>query len=58
MMRRLPMIVGPLVGGWLISHFGWQHGTRRFPICHAASPFGYSEAQSPLVEIYLDRSER
>ena len=26
MVRRVPMMVGPLVGGWLISHFGWRQG--------------------------------
>ena len=33
MMRRVPMIAGPLVGGWLISHFGWQHGTQLALLC-------------------------
>src|SRR6266571_688389 len=23
MVRRLPMMIGPLIGGWLISRFGW-----------------------------------
>ena len=26
MIRRVPMIVGPLVGGWLITRFGWDQG--------------------------------
>lgn len=26
MVRRVPMMVGPLGGGWLIDHFGWQQG--------------------------------
>src|SRR5262249_23002666 len=25
---RVPMLVGPLVGGWLITRFGWQQGVR------------------------------
>src|SRR5258706_1036644 len=26
MVRRVPMMLGPLGGGWLITHFGWQQG--------------------------------
>ena len=28
MIRRVPMMVGPLVGGWLISRHGWEQGIR------------------------------
>ncbi len=28
MVRRVPMIIGPLVGGFLISLYGWQDGIR------------------------------
>ena len=28
MVRRGPMMVGPLVGGWLITRFGWEQGVR------------------------------
>lgn len=28
MVRRLPMMVGPLVGGWLITRYGWEQGVR------------------------------
>ncbi|MBS0662938.1 MAG: MFS transporter [Verrucomicrobia bacterium] len=28
MVRRIPMMVGPLVGGALITRFGWDHGMR------------------------------
>src|SRR5262245_31054476 len=28
MVRRVPMMLGPLVGGWLITRFGWEHGVR------------------------------
>ena len=28
MVRRVPMMVGPLVGGWLITSFGWEQGVR------------------------------
>ena len=26
MVRRVPMMLGPLIGGWLISQFGWSRG--------------------------------
>jgi MFS family permease len=26
MVRRVPMMLGPLAGGWLIKHYGWQQG--------------------------------
>src|SRR5882762_9611035 len=29
MVRRVPMMVGPLAGGWLISHYGWQEGIQK-----------------------------
>jgi MFS family permease len=28
MVRRVPMMLGPLGGGWLISHYGWQQGVK------------------------------
>jgi MFS family permease len=28
MVRRVPMMVGPLVGGWLITSYGWEQGVR------------------------------
>jgi MFS family permease len=28
MVRRVPMMAGPLAGGWLITRFGWAHGIR------------------------------
>ena len=28
MVRRVPMMIGPLVGGWLITHYGWERGVR------------------------------
>jgi MFS family permease len=28
MVRRVPMMVGPLVGGWLVTKFGWADGVR------------------------------
>src|ERR1043166_3236234 len=28
MLRRVPMILGPLTGGWLITRFGWSAGVR------------------------------
>ena len=26
MVRRVPMMLGPLIGGWLITRFGWREG--------------------------------
>ncbi len=26
MVRRVPMMLGPLIGGWMIYHHGWQRG--------------------------------
>jgi MFS family permease len=28
MVRRIPMMLGPLIGGWLITRFGWTMGIR------------------------------
>jgi MFS family permease len=28
MIRRIPMMVGPLIGGWLITRQGWEQGVR------------------------------
>lgn len=28
LVRRVPMMLGPLAGGWLIMHFGWDSGVR------------------------------
>ncbi|PYM12127.1 MAG: MFS transporter [Verrucomicrobia bacterium] len=28
MVRRVPMMLGPLMGGWLVNHFGWAQGVR------------------------------
>jgi MFS family permease len=28
MIRRVPMMLGPLAGGWLITRFGWTQGAR------------------------------
>jgi MFS family permease len=33
MVRRVPMMVGPLVGGWLITRFGWQTGVQYALVC-------------------------
>ena len=33
MMRRVPMMLGPLFGGWLISRFGWQQGIQLALLC-------------------------
>ncbi|MBI4324216.1 MAG: MFS transporter, partial [Chloroflexi bacterium] len=28
LVRRVPMMMGPLAGGWLITRFGWEQGVR------------------------------
>jgi MFS family permease len=28
MVRRVPMLLGPLMGGFLITHYGWEHGVK------------------------------
>jgi MFS family permease len=28
MVRRVPMMLGPLIGGWLITRYGWERGVR------------------------------
>ena len=28
MVRRVPMMIGPLIGGWLITHYGWERGVQ------------------------------
>ncbi|MDD5262597.1 MAG: MFS transporter [Methylacidiphilales bacterium] len=28
MIRRVPMMIGPLLGGWLITHYGWEQGVK------------------------------
>ena len=32
MVRRVPMMAGPLIGGWLITRYGWKEGVR-FALC-------------------------
>ena len=28
LVRRVPMLLGPLIGGWLVTRFGWETGVR------------------------------
>jgi MFS family permease len=38
MVRRVPMMLGPLIGGWLIMRFGWTDGVRyALALCVAMS---------------------
>jgi MFS family permease len=38
MIRRVPMMVGPLIGGWLLTRFGWTDGVRyALALCIAMS---------------------
>ena len=59
MIRRVPMMVGPLVGGWLITRFGWEQGIRRallgcITLSAATAIFQWCMAESPITE--SDRS--
>jgi MFS family permease len=29
MVRRVPMMIGPIIGGWLITRYGWEQGVRK-----------------------------
>ncbi len=33
MVRRVPMMLGPLAGGWLITRFGWEKGVQYALLC-------------------------
>jgi len=33
MVRRVPMMIGPLIGGWLITRFGWHEGIKVALLC-------------------------
>ena len=38
MVRRVPMMLGPLIGGWLLTRFGWTDGVRyALSLCIAMS---------------------
>ena len=38
MFRRVPMMLGPLIGGWLLTRFGWTDGVRyALALCIAMS---------------------
>src|SRR5450432_3182955 len=38
MIRRVPMMLGPLIGGWLLTRFGWTDGVRyALTLCIAMS---------------------
>ena len=55
MIRRVPMMVGPLAGGWLITRYGWEHGVRLsllgcIALNMATALFQWRMADSPKVE--------
>jgi len=38
MVRRVPMMIGPLIGGWLVNRYGWVEGVRyALTVCIASS---------------------
>jgi MFS family permease len=52
MVRRVPMMAGPLAGGWLIAHYGWEHGMRLallgcISLSAATAIFQWNLAESP-----------
>ena len=68
MIRRVPMMIGPLIGGWLTTSFGWQGGihlailgciglsaiTAVFQWCMAEAPDrGSAEAGPPTIPISI-----
>jgi len=55
MIRRVPMMIGPLVGGWLITRFGWEQGVRFallgcLALSLATALFQWCMAESPKAE--------
>ena len=55
MVRRVPMMVGPLIGGWLISRFGWQQGVRLALLCCLVLGVITMVFQWCIVELPLDK---
>jgi MFS family permease len=58
MVRRIPMMVGPLIGGWLILRYGWERGMESALLgCAVLSvltmglQWFISEPQSPATDI-------
>ena len=55
MIRRIPMMVGPFVGGWLITRCGWEDGVRFallgcIVLSAATALFQWSMTESPKEE--------
>ena len=54
LIRRIPMMLGPLVGGWLITRFGWEQGVRYallgcVGLSAATAVFQWSMAEAPAA---------
>jgi len=50
MVRRIPMMVGPLIGGWLVTRFGWTDGIRYALLGCICLSLATAVLQSPMVE--------
>jgi MFS family permease len=50
MVRRIPMMVGPLIGGWLVTRFGWTDGIRYALLGCIGLSLATAAFQWPMVE--------
>ena len=56
MIRRVPMMLGPLIGGWLLTRFGWTDGVRyALALCIAHEP---ADAGVSVVHVRVGRKNR
>ncbi len=56
MVRRVPMMAGPLIGGWLISRFGWEQGIHYalggcIALSAATAIFQWFMAEQPVAPV-------
>ena len=50
MVRRVPMMLGPLIGGWLITGSGWYAGMHRALLCCVVLTFLTTLVQGLILE--------